>query len=116
MLLGGRPADNARDFVAWVTSLKEGSNELEGVKYFVFGCGHEDWVDTYQRIPRFIDEKLEKAGANRIFEQGEANAAGDFVGDFDSWRESVWRKFGTPNQEKDRQETGVFDVEIVGGK
>lgn len=112
----GRPADNARDFVAWVESLKEGSNELEGVKYFVFGCGHKDWVDTYQRVPRLIDEKLKKVGANRIFERGEANAAGDFVGDFDSWRESVWKKFGTPNQEKERKETGVFDVQIVGGK
>ena len=38
----GRPADNARDFVAWVENLRDGSNELDGVKYFVFGCGHKD--------------------------------------------------------------------------
>jgi cytochrome P450 / NADPH-cytochrome P450 reductase len=111
----GKPADNARDFVSWVEQLHEGK-ELEGVKYFVFGCGHKDWVDTYQRIPRLIDEKLSLAGATRIFERGEANAAGDFVGDFDSWRERVWQKFGTPNQEKERQEAGIFDVEVVAGK
>jgi cytochrome P450 / NADPH-cytochrome P450 reductase len=111
----GKPADNARDFVSWVEQLHEGK-ELEGVKYFVFGCGHKDWVDTYQHIPRLIDEKLSQAGATRLFERGEANAAGDFVGDFDSWRERIWQKFGTPNQEKERLEGGVFNVEVVAGK
>lgn len=111
----GKPADNARDFVAWVESLDD-PKALEGVRYFVFGCGHKDWVDTYQRIPRLIDEKLEKAGAMRISERGEANAAGDFVGDFDSWREKIWKQFGTPNQEEERQKSGVFEVQVVPGK
>jgi len=112
----GKPADNAQDFVNWVTGLKEGRRELEGVNYLVFGCGHTDWVDTYQRIPRLLDEKLEKAGATRIFERGEANAAGDFVGDFDSWRERVWKKFASPNKVAESKSTGVFDVQVVGGK
>ena len=111
----GNPADNARDFVAWVESLSD-PKALEGVKYMVFGCGHKDWVDTYQRIPRLIDEKLAKVGATRLRERGEANAAGDFVGEFDAWREKIWKEFGTPNQEEERQKAGVFDVEVVPGK
>jgi cytochrome P450/NADPH-cytochrome P450 reductase len=102
--------------VAWVENLKDGGTELDGVKYFVFGCGHKDWVDTYQRIPTLIDEKLAKVGVKRLYERGEANAAGDFVGDFDSWRERVWKEFGLPNQEKERQDKGVFDVQVVEGK
>jgi len=111
----GKPADNARDFVAWVASLAD-PEALRGVRYLVFGCGHKDWVDTYQRIPRLIDEKLAKAGATRIFKRGEANAAGDFVGEFDAWREKIWKEFGTPNQEEERQKGGVFDVEVIPGK
>jgi cytochrome P450 / NADPH-cytochrome P450 reductase len=111
----GKPADNAHDFVAWIESLEKGKS-LNGVKYMVFGCGHKDWVDTYQRIPKLIDEKLESAGATRIYERGEANAAGDFVGDFDSWREKMWKQFGTPNQAEERTKAGVFDVKVVPGK
>lgn len=112
----GKPADNAQDFVNWVSSLKEGCRELEGVNYLVFGCGHTDWVDTYQRIPRLLDERLEKFGATRIFERGEANAAGDFVGDFDIWRERVWKKFASPHKVAESKSAGVFDVEVVCGK
>lgn len=112
----GKPADNARDFVEWLESLKDGSKACENVKYIVFGCGHKDWVDTYQRIPRLIDEKLEMLGGTRLFDRGEANAAGDFVGDFDAWRERVWQKFGSKDQEAARQKAEVFDVEVVAGK
>src|SRR5579859_5088570 len=42
LLVRRKTADNARYFVTWVESLKDGGNELEDVKYFVFGCGHKD--------------------------------------------------------------------------
>ena len=67
-------------------------------------------------IPKLIDEKLASAGARRLFDYGEANAARDFVGDFDVGRERVWKRFSAPNQEKERQESLAFDVKVIKGK
>lgn len=36
----GQPPDNAAHFFEWLSALKE--NELEGVNYAVFGCGHRE--------------------------------------------------------------------------
>jgi cytochrome P450/NADPH-cytochrome P450 reductase len=88
----GQPTDNARQFVTWLDTL--GSDELRGVKFGVFGCGNRDWVRTYQAVPKKIDARLEAAGATRIVERGEADARGDFFGDFDRWYETLWRSLG----------------------
>lgn len=88
----GKPPDNARRFVAWAEELT--ANSLSGVRYAVFGCGNKDWARTYQAIPKFIDRKLAEAGAERLVERGEANARGDFFGDFDDWYEQFQQKIG----------------------
>lgn len=84
----GEPPDNADQFVAWLDELD--GNELEGVKYTVFGCGNRQWVRTYQRIPTLVDKKLEAAGARRLKARGEADAAGDFFGQFETWYADLW--------------------------
>jgi len=84
----GQPPDNARAFVGWLEQAPVGS--LRGVRYAVFGCGNTDWARTYQRIPTLIDETLERAGAQRIVARGQANARGDFFGDFEAWHEALW--------------------------
>lgn len=86
----GLPPDNARNFVTWTEDLAS----LAGVKYAVFGCGNKDWARTYQRIPTLIDDRLAAAGAQRLVERGEADARGDFFGDFDAWYEHFWEKVG----------------------
>lgn len=88
----GQPTDNARNFVAWLDQL--GPGDLRGVKFGVFGCGNRDWVRTYQAIPKRIDAKLEAAGAVRVVERGEADARGDFFGEFDRWNEALWGALG----------------------
>jgi cytochrome P450/NADPH-cytochrome P450 reductase len=88
----GRPPDNARKFVEWVFTLAPRS--LEGVKFAVFGCGNKDWARTYQAIPKLVDERLAAAGAQRLIERGEANAHGDFFGDFDRWYSGFWPQIG----------------------
>jgi cytochrome P450 / NADPH-cytochrome P450 reductase len=84
----GQPPDNARAFIGWLEQAAAGS--LRGVRYAVFGCGNTDWARTYQRIPRLVDDCLERAGAQRIAERGQANARGDFFGDFDTWHDGLW--------------------------
>ncbi len=84
----GQPPLNAREFVTWLDKGTAGS--LAGVKFAVFGCGNKDWIRTYQAIPRKIDERLHAMGASRIYERGEADARGDFTGDFDRWYKGFW--------------------------
>lgn len=84
----GQPPDNARKFMTWTEGLQPGS--LAGVRYTVFGNGNKDWARTYQEVPKAIDARLEAAGAARIHARGEANARGDFFGDFDEWYAGFW--------------------------
>ncbi|KAI1382907.1 cytochrome P450 [Hypoxylon trugodes] len=85
----GQPPDNATKFLAWLSS-QDGSS-LTKVKYAVFGCGNREWQDTYQAIPAFIDNTLEKRGAYRISQRGIADAGeGNILGDFETWLASVF--------------------------
>lgn len=88
----GQPPDNARTFVTWLDDQPAGS--LAGVRYAVFGCGNKDWARTYQAIPKKIDARLAECGAERLIERGEANARGDFFGDFDGWYATFWQQIG----------------------
>ena len=95
----GQPPDNARAFVPWATGLPAGA--LDGVRFAVFGCGNTDWARTYQRIPALVDDALAAAGAQRLVERGEANARGDFFGDFDAWHEQLWPAIGAASGVED---------------
>nr|BAJ96920.1 predicted protein [Hordeum vulgare subsp. vulgare] len=109
----GHPTDNAKQFVSWLDTLQPDS--LKGVKYTVFGCGDRDWLRTYQAIPKRIDEKLAESGATRIKDRGEADAKGDFFGDFDQWNSTLWstlsEKLGTKTVATTAEP--MFEVEIV---
>lgn len=84
----GEPADNAVDFVRYLETNK---GSLEGVRYAVFGCGNKDWAQTYQKVPRFIDNDLFAKGAERIVALGEGNAGGDdFFECFEAWEQGLW--------------------------
>lgn len=84
----GKPASNAREFVQWMEQLEK--DELKGVKYAVFGCGDRTWSNTYQAVPRMIDELLQKKGADRISVRGEGDASGDFEAHLDAWKNQLW--------------------------
>ncbi|CAF2728796.1 unnamed protein product [Rotaria sp. Silwood2] len=82
----GQPCNNAKQFVAYL----ESKPELK-IKYAVFGAGHHDWVNTYQKIPIYIDETLEKLGGTRIVDRGIGDSAGDFFGAFEAWTENLFQ-------------------------
>lgn len=111
----GQPTDNARKFVAWLDTLS--ADSLKGVKYTVFGCGNKDWARTYQAIPKRVDQKLAAAGAERIIERGEANARGDFFGDFDRWYANFWTHIGEVFGQEARKPAALplLEVEFVAG-
>ncbi|PVH97815.1 bifunctional P-450:NADPH-P450 reductase [Periconia macrospinosa] len=86
----GQPTQNASHFVNWVENMK--SEELGGVKYAVWGCGHGDWVNTYQKIPILIDKNLQKLGGTRIVPLGTTDAKDrDMFSDFETWEDQkLW--------------------------
>jgi len=71
----GEPADNAKRFVETLQTVRNG--KYTNVRFAVFGCGHHDWVQTYQRIPKMIDRLLEEGGAQRLLERKEADSGAD---------------------------------------
>lgn len=109
----GHPPDNARKFMEWLGSTSD--NSLKGLKFAVFGCGNQDWSRTYQAIPMRIDERLEAMGAQRLRPRGEADARGDFFGDFDRWYKTLWSQLA---QEFGRKEVEAsllpaFELEFI---
>ncbi|RPD61291.1 bifunctional P-450:NADPH-P450 reductase [Lentinus tigrinus ALCF2SS1-6] len=90
----GEPADNAAHFFDWIQTLK--GHEFADVKYAVFGCGNRDWVRTFQRIPKAIDETFAERGAKRLLERGVGDAqAAEFFEAFDTWEADLWKALAT---------------------
>ncbi|OLN87311.1 Bifunctional P-450:NADPH-P450 reductase 3 [Colletotrichum chlorophyti] len=84
----GQPPHNAALFVDWLTNLK--GKELENVSYAVYGCGHADWVKTYQRVPQLVDASMEEHGARRILPLNTTDAKDrDMFSDFESWEDDL---------------------------
>ncbi|MFB0829564.1 cytochrome P450 [Brevibacillus laterosporus] len=84
----GKPPNNARKFVQWLEGVEAGA--LQGVTYAVFGCGDRNWANTYQDVPRFIDEQLTLKGAKRLSLRGEADTSGDFEKQLEDWQKRMW--------------------------
>lgn len=80
----GNPPDNAAAFVEWLKTVD--AEKIKNVPFAVFGCGHHDWVSTFQRVPKLIDSEFKAKGAKAIAERGESDVAeGKVFDDFDAW-------------------------------
>ncbi|MDO3681984.1 bifunctional cytochrome P450/NADPH--P450 reductase [Paenibacillus ehimensis] len=112
----GKPPGNAREFVKWLEGVRPG--ELQGVRYAVFGCGDRNWSNTYQDVPRWIDEQLARKGAARLSVRGEADAGGDFEKQLDEWRVRLWsdlrHAFGLERDNAEKKQSSV-QVRMVSG-
>ncbi|KAK7685349.1 hypothetical protein QCA50_011713 [Cerrena zonata] len=108
----GEPADNAQQFVSWLTDLR--GEELKGIRYAVFGCGNRDWVATYQKIPTLIDTVAAEHGAERLLDRGAGDAgASDFFESFDKWETDLWAALAKVYSTKATSEDGGFKIETL---
>lgn len=111
----GKPPRNARQFVQWLEHLETGS--LKGVQYAVFGCGDHNWANTYQDVPRYIDEQLALKGAVRFSERGEGDASGDFEKQFNEWKNRMWqdafKTFGIQLDRNDEKGANTISIQFV---
>jgi len=109
----GAPPDNARRFHAALAAAPAGS--LSSLRHVVFGCGHSDWASTYQAVPTEIDRALTQAGSTALVPRGEADARGDFFGDFERWYATFWepvdRALGVQAEIPD--DRALYDVEVM---
>ncbi|KAI1800734.1 cytochrome P450 [Daldinia bambusicola] len=114
----GAPPDNAAHFVSWLESVKD-KTTFEGVQYAVFGVGHHDWAQTFHRIPKLVDSKLEEGGATRIAKLGLTDVGnGDAFADFETWEDEVlWsslkKQYGTSQAENDISPSSGLKVSIT---
>ncbi len=113
----GKPPHNAANFVHWLERTEAG--DLSGVRYAVLGCGDRNWFNTYQNVPRWIDEQLERKGAVRLSPRAEADASGDFEKLVNDWRENTWKNvmdtFGLemPSMDEFNHKPDSLEIEFV---
>ncbi len=109
----GEPPDNARAFAAWVESLP--ATSLTNTLFVLFGCGDRNWASTYQQVPRRLYQALAQAGAKPLMPMGEADAAGDFFGDFDRWYDTTWQTLAHELgvTAKRISTTGLYEVTLL---
>ncbi|OCL14690.1 bifunctional P-450/NADPH-P450 reductase [Glonium stellatum] len=86
----GKPADNAKKFVSWLEANSD-SKILENVSYAVFGVGNSDWVSTFHRVPKLIDQLFEKMGASHFTASGFVDVKNDVVGPWEDWTTQMWQ-------------------------
>lgn len=88
----GQPTDDAREFLSWLDSAEaRADSEL---RYAVLGVGDRNWAETYQAVPRKIDEHLAGIGGTPILPRCEADTSGDFAGSVESFSQALWTSLG----------------------
>lgn len=92
----GAPPDNAALFCQWLE--KAAPDSLQGIRFALFGAGNREWANTYQKVPRRIDERLQALGAQPLQSRGEGDARSDMDGDFRIWAASLWESLATTFQ------------------
>ncbi|MBS1692776.1 MAG: cytochrome P450 [Actinobacteria bacterium] len=95
----GQPTDDARGFYDWIL---DAGAELGDARYFaVLGVGDRNWADTYQAVPKRIDERLAELGARRLVDRAAADTSGDFTGTVEEFSAALWsalaEHFGDPD-------------------
>ncbi len=58
----------------------------------VFGLGNRDWAATHHRIPKLVDDLMEKLGATRFFPAGYVDVSQDIAGPFEDWKAGLFPK------------------------
>lgn len=95
----GQPTDDARAFVAWLSSDDAALRGSPNVA--VLGVGDRNWADTYQAVPKRIDERLTELGATPLLPRAEADTSGDLTGTVEEFEVALWtamaQHFGDPD-------------------
>ena len=110
----GRPADNAKGFVAWLEANAAASNtsKLKGVRFTVFGVGNSEWYATFHRIPKLINDVLPQLGATSFYPAGFSDVKEDLVGPWEKWTEGLWDALRESTGTTEKVETSELKVNM----
>ncbi|KAI1292329.1 NADPH--cytochrome P450 reductase [Halotydeus destructor] len=82
----GDPTDNALEFIEW---LKNGSADLKGLNYAVFGLGNKTY-EHYNETGIYVDKRLAELGATRVAELGLGDDDYNIEEDYITWKDRLW--------------------------
>ncbi|ART68640.1 cytochrome [Mycobacterium dioxanotrophicus] len=85
----GQPTDDARRFVEWLDDT--GTRAQPVIPYAVLGVGDRNWAETYQSVPKRIDERLTELIGAPVIPRGEADTSGDFAGTVEDFSAALWQ-------------------------
>lgn len=95
----GQPTDDARAFMAWLSGEDAVLRGTPNVA--VLGVGDRNWADTYQAVPKLIDERLAELGAAALVPRAAADTSGDLTGALEEFSAALWaalaQHFGDPD-------------------
>ncbi|OBI81598.1 cytochrome P450 [Mycobacterium asiaticum] len=95
----GQPTDDARAFLTWLLDAETTLDPSPNVA--ILGVGDHNWADTYQAVPRRIDERLGELHAHRLVPLAAADTSGDMVGAIEDFAAALWsalaERFGDPD-------------------
>jgi len=84
----GEPPDTAKSFYKHLGS-ELSPTHLEKVNYTVFGLGNKTY-EQYNAVGRYMDARMEAAGAKKFFERGEGDDDCSLEEDFNKWKKRLW--------------------------
>jgi cytochrome P450/NADPH-cytochrome P450 reductase len=99
----GKPADNAKNFVAWLEA--SSGDALKDTNFAVFGAGNSEWTSTFHRIPKLVNERMESLGGKGVHYADYVDVREDLVGPWEDWKEALLGKIAggstalTPSKE-----------------
>ncbi|MBJ7336672.1 cytochrome P450 [Mycolicibacterium sp.] len=114
----GQPTDDARAFVDWLFG---DDAALQGNPLFaVLGVGDHNWADTYQAIPKRIDERLTELGGRALLPRAAADTSGDLNGTLEEFTGALWsalaEHYGDPDAATvTTNDEPLYDLRLIDG-
>ena len=114
----GQPTDDARQFTTWLFG---DDAALQGNPMFaVLGVGDHNWADTYQAIPKRIDERLTELGGRPLLPRAAADTSGDLTGTLEEFTNALWsalsEHYGDPDATPlTTNDEPLYDLRLIEG-
>ena len=89
----GEPTDSMKAFNDWLFDDCRSDNELEGLKFAVFGLGDKQYK-FYCQMGVEVDKRMAALGATRVYGLGQGDAGRTIEEDFEDWRKDLWPAVG----------------------
>lgn len=95
----GQPTDDARRFVEWLDD--PDTQAQPAIPYAILGIGDRNWAETYQTIPKHIDQRLSELVGPPLIPRGEADTSGDFAAAVEDFAAVLWAALAPTDGERE---------------